>query len=96
MGRVEALFPGSAEAISFRESASPMSHTRYTRATDGTGYGLACTPEQFFQHRPGYAGPIPGLYFAGASTRSGHGVLGSMMSGQRAARRIGRELPAAG
>ena len=96
VGRVEALFPGSAEAISFRESASPMSHTRYTRATDGTGYGLACTPEQFFQHRPGYAGPIPGLYFAGASTRSGHGVLGSMMSGQRAARRIGRELPAAG
>lgn len=90
--RVENLFPGSAENVVFRESASPLSHTRYTRATDGTGYGLAATPQQFFHHRPGYSGPLPGLYFAGANTRAGHGVLGSMMSGQRAARRIKREL----
>lgn len=90
--RVENLFPGSAENVVFRESASPMSHIRYTRATDGTGYGLAATPQQFFHHRPGYSGPLPGLYFAGANTRAGHGVLGSMMSGQRAARRIAREL----
>ncbi len=92
ISRVEALFPGSADNVVFRESASPMSHIRYTRATDGTGYGLACTPAQFFQGRPGYSGPIPGLYFAGASTRAGHGVVGSMMSGHRAARRIAREL----
>ena len=90
--RVEALFPGSAAAVEFRESATPMSHIRYTRASDGTGYGLAATPQQFFEHRPGYSGPLPGLYFAGASTRAGHGVLGSMMSGQRAARSIARGL----
>lgn len=90
--RVEALFPGSAAAVEFRESATPMSHIRYTRASDGTGYGLAATPRQFFEHRPGYSGPLPGLYFAGASTRAGHGVLGSMMSGQRAARSIARGL----
>ena len=66
--------------------------SRYTRASDGTVYGLAATPEQFFQNRPGYSGPIPGLYFAGASTRAGHGVVGSMMSGQRCARRMLREL----
>ncbi|MEQ1439815.1 NAD(P)/FAD-dependent oxidoreductase [Fontimonas sp. SYSU GA230001] len=94
IGRVDALFPGSRAAIEFCESASPMSHIRYTRATDGTGYGLAATPQQFFEHRPGYSGPLPGLYFAGASTRAGHGVLGAMLSGQRCARRIARELGA--
>ncbi|MDD3763383.1 MAG: NAD(P)/FAD-dependent oxidoreductase [Nevskiales bacterium] len=92
VARVDALFPGSAAAVVFRESASPLSHTRYTRATDGTGYGLAATPQQFFEHRPGYSGPLPGLFLAGASTRAGHGVLGSMMSGQRCARRIAREF----
>lgn len=92
--RVETLFPGSRDAIAFCESASPMSHIRYTRATDGTGYGLAATPEQFFEHRPGYSGPLPGLFLAGANTRAGHGVLGAMLSGQRCARRIARELGA--
>ncbi len=90
--RVETLFPGSAAAIEFRESATPMSHTRYTLATDGTGYGLAATPGQFFEHRPAYKSPVAGLYLAGASTRSGHGVVGAMESGHKAARRIAREL----
>lgn len=94
IARVDALFPGSRAAVEFCESATPMSHIRYTRATDGTGYGLAATPAQFFEHRPGYSGPLPGLFFAGASTRAGHGVLGAMLSGQRCARRIAREFGA--
>ncbi len=92
VARVARLFPGSGDHIVFRESASPMSHIRYTLATDGTGYGLAATPEQFFENRPGYSGPLPGLFLAGASTRSGHGVVGAMESGHKAARRIAREL----
>lgn len=94
IARVDALFPGSRDTVEFCESATPMSHIRYTRATDGTGYGLAATPAQFFEHRPGYSGPLPGLFFAGASTRAGHGVLGAMLSGQRCARRIAREFGA--
>lgn len=94
IARVENLFPGSRERIVFRESATPMTHTRYTRATDGSGYGLACTPEQYFEKRPGYRGPVENLFFAGASTRAGHGVLGSMMSGERVAQRIARALSA--
>ena len=90
--RVDALFPGTKDNLEFCESASPMSHIRYTRATDGTGYGIAATPEQFFEHRPGYAAPIDGLFLAGANTRAGHGVLGSMLSGHRSAKRIAREL----
>jgi phytoene dehydrogenase-like protein len=73
---------------------------RFTRATGGTGYGLAATPDQFLRGRPGYRGPIPGLYLCGASTRAGHGVVGAMSSGRQAAARIaadlGRPLAAAG
>lgn len=88
IARLDALFPGVAQRVVFRESASPASHSRYTRASDGTGYGLAATPGQFQKHRPGYRGPLPGLYLAGASTRAGHGILGALTSGQRAAERI--------
>ncbi len=85
---LEAQFPGTKQHIVFRESATPITHTRFTRASDGTGYGLAATPAQFLQGRPGYRGPIPGLYFAGASTRAGHGVMGALNSGKHAANRV--------
>lgn len=94
--RLEALFPGSKRAIVFRESASPLSHTRFTRAHDGTGYGLAATPEQFLKGRPGYRGPLPHLYLCGASTRAGHGVAGALAGGRRAARTILKDLDQAG
>ncbi|MHC4837055.1 MAG: FAD-dependent oxidoreductase [Planctomycetota bacterium] len=68
-----------------------MTHSRYTRATDGTGYGLACTPDQFLQKRPGYRGPLDGLYFCGASMRAGHGVVGAMRSGYLAARALAKD-----
>ena len=97
VARVERMFPGLSQHIVLRESATPVTHTRFTRASDGTGYGIAATPAQFMKGRPGYRGPIPGLYFAGASTRAGHGVVGAMTSGRNAAQRIagdlGRSLP---
>lgn len=86
------FFGLSEDAITYRESATPVTHTRFTRATDGTGYGLAVTPEQFLKNRPGTTGPLPGLYLAGASTRSGHGIVGAMTSGIRASQRISKEL----
>lgn len=86
--RLDQQFPGMRERVVFRETATPVTHTRFTRATDGTGYGLAATPDQFMKGRPGYRGPIPGLYLAGASTRAGHGIVGAMSSGKHAARRV--------
>ena len=53
-------YPGLADKVVFRESATPATQTRYTRAAGGTGYGLAATPEQFMDKRPGSRGPIPG------------------------------------
>ena len=43
IARLDRLFPGTASRIVFRETATPVSHMRYTGATDGTGYGLAAT-----------------------------------------------------
>ncbi|HTJ81520.1 MAG TPA: NAD(P)/FAD-dependent oxidoreductase [Polyangiaceae bacterium] len=86
--RFDAMFPGAAARVDLRETATPLTHSRFTGASDGTGYGLAATPAQFMGHRPGYRGPIDGLYLAGASTRSGHGIVGAMMSGRAAARRV--------
>lgn len=92
--RLGAVYPDVASQVVFRESASPMSHTRFTGASDGTGYGLAATPAQFMKSRPGYRGPLPGLYFAGASTQAGHGIVGAMLGGRAAAARIVRDLSA--
>lgn len=92
--RMENVFPGSKARVVLRESASPMSHGRFTGATDGTGYGLACTPDQFMKARPGYRGPLPGLYLTGASTRAGHGIVGAMMGGRAAATRILKDVAA--
>lgn len=88
VARLDRLFPGAAERVVLRESATPMSHSRYTGASDGTGYGLAATPAQFMKGRPGYRGPLPGLWLVGASTRAGHGIVGAMMGGRAAARRL--------
>lgn len=88
IGRLDKLFPGTAARICYRESATPMSHSRFTRASDGSGYGLAATPDQFLDKRPGYRTPIAGLLLCGASTRAGHGIAGAMMSGWKAAQRI--------
>ena len=88
VSRLERQFPGTAARICYRESATPLSHSRFTRASDGSGYGLAATPDQFLDKRPGYRGPIDGLYLCGASTRAGHGIAGAMMSGLKAAQRI--------
>jgi len=90
--RLETLFPGVGQHIVFRESSTPLSHNRYTRSTAGGGYGIACTPEQFGVNRPGPRSEVPGLYLAGASTISGHGILGSLSSGKVAAKVVGKDL----
>jgi phytoene dehydrogenase-like protein len=85
MAHAEVAIPGLARHIVYREASSPLTHTRYTGSTGGTSYGIAATPAQFLQNRPGARSPIPGLFFAGASMRSGHGIVGSMLSGVAAA-----------
>jgi len=81
----------SLEAAPTGSSTAPVTHSRYTSATAGSGYGLAATPDQFLEHRPGPRGPIAGLYFAGGNLRSGHGISGALASGAQAVRVIERD-----
>jgi len=90
--RLENVFPGTKETIVFQESATPLTQTRYTRALGGTSYGLAATASQFQNKRPGYRGPIKGLYMTGSSTKAGHGIYGVMMGGRATAATVCRDL----
>jgi len=90
--RAEGLFPGVADKIVFKESATPLSHSRYTRAIPGTGYGISNTPGQFADNRPDARSKLRGLYLCGASTRSGMGIIGASLSGQYAAKVIAKDL----
>ena len=92
VGRLDTLFPGTAERVLFCESATPISHMRYTRASSGSGYGLAATPAQFALGRPHTRIGPQGLWIAGASARSGHGVMSAIRSGRTTAQELGREL----
>jgi all-trans-retinol 13,14-reductase len=85
LAQAERVIPGLAEHIVYREAATPLTHTRFTGSTGGTSYGIAATPAQFLARRPGASTPVAGLYLAGASTRSGHGIIGAMVSGVTAA-----------
>ena len=82
------LFPGARGQVALMDTGTPVTHTRYTRASAGTGYGLAATPGQFLQNRPGYRAPVQGLYLAGGSTRTGHGIVGALTSGLRCAEKL--------
>lgn len=81
-------FPCLPEEIVYQEFSSPLTHSRYTLSTGGTGYGIAASPEQFLFGRPGSRTKLPGLLLCGASCRTGHGIAGAMMSGLMAAAAI--------
>ncbi|HUO72260.1 MAG TPA: NAD(P)/FAD-dependent oxidoreductase [Solirubrobacteraceae bacterium] len=84
----ERAIPGIGAAIAYEETATPISLERHLRSTGGTSYGIAATPRQFGIGRPAPRTPIHGLFLAGASTRSGHGITGTMLGGVEAASAI--------
>jgi phytoene dehydrogenase-like protein len=79
------VFPDLARHVELQELATPITHSRYTLSTGGTSYGIAASPDQFLWRRPGASTEIGGLYLCGASTRTGHGIMGAMMGGLMAA-----------
>jgi phytoene dehydrogenase-like protein len=84
----ERAIPGIGAAIAYEESATPITLERYTRSTGGTAFGIAATPRQFGIGRPGPRTPIRGLFLAGASTRTGSGITGTLLGGVEAASAI--------
>jgi all-trans-retinol 13,14-reductase len=86
------VFPELPSGIVFEEVATPVTHARYTLSSNGTAFGIASTPAQFGRARPGARTSLPGLFLAGASLRSTHGVYGAVLSGRSAARAVARAL----
>jgi len=79
--------------IVFTETATPLTHERYTASTGGTSYGYMHSPEQSGIQRPQHHTEIEGLWLTGANTVSGHGVAGAMVGGVNCAGEIlGRPL----
>ena len=74
--------------IVFCETATPLSHERYTRSTGGTSYGYVHSPEQSGLNRPAHRTEIEGLWLVGANTTSGHGVAGATTGGVHCAGEI--------
>jgi all-trans-retinol 13,14-reductase len=76
--------PGVASSVVFEDTATPVTDEQRMRCTGGTSYGVAVTPRQAVL-RPGPVTPIPGLFLAGASTRTMHGLVGGLTGGVAAA-----------
>ncbi len=79
------VFPTLGDEIAYQEVATPLTHQRFTSSTGGTSYGIAVTPAQFLWNRPSARTDIQGLYLAGASCRTGPGIVGALLSGAVAA-----------
>lgn len=79
--------------ILWKEAATPMTQTRYTMSSEGSCYGIELATDQFGPLRPDFKTSIDGLYLAGVSTRSGHGIVGAMNGGVESASAVlGRNL----
>ena len=76
--------PGIAASVVYADTATPVTDEERMRCTGGTSYGVAVTPRQAML-RPGPVGPVPGLFLAGASTRTMHGLVGGLTGGVAAA-----------
>ncbi|CAA9516298.1 MAG: hypothetical protein AVDCRST_MAG85-2631 [uncultured Solirubrobacteraceae bacterium] len=74
--------------IRWQEAATPLTHERYTLSTDGASYGIELATDQTGPRRPAARTPVGGLYLAGASARSGHGIVGALSGGREAASQV--------
>jgi phytoene dehydrogenase-like protein len=88
--------PGLSESVVYADLATPYTDERFIGVTDGTAYGIAAIPDQMLLGRPGPRTHVGGLFLAGASTRAGHGITGTMAGGIAAASAVlGRPAVAA-
>lgn len=70
------------------ETATPLTHERYTLSSGGTSYGLKHSAAQSGRHRPSSRTEIDGLWVVGANTTAGHGIAGAMVGGGLCASQI--------
>jgi phytoene dehydrogenase-like protein len=81
----ESVLPGYRDALTFVESATPLTFERYTLSQKGAAYGWENTPDQTTPKRLDNRSPIPGLYLAGHWSQPGPASVRCLFSGVQAA-----------
>jgi phytoene dehydrogenase-like protein len=84
---VEEAVPGLRSRVVFRDLGTPLTNEHFVAATGGNLYGTEKTLGQVGPWAYQAQSEFEGLWMCGASTLS-HGVMGAMLSGLDAARRI--------
>ena len=77
----EAYIPGISKHIVVKDVNTPLTYERYTAATEGGWYDMACTPGQSLLNRRLRKMPLKGLYLTGAKNFPGPGMFGAIQSG---------------
>jgi all-trans-retinol 13,14-reductase len=81
MARALEILPVMDGHIVWQESATPITQERYTLSSDGSCYGIEHSFDQSGPLRASTKTDIDGLFLVGASTVSGHGIVGAMRGG---------------
>jgi prolycopene isomerase len=76
------VVPGLSSLIEVKETATPLTNSRYTGNTEGAIYGFEQSMENAYMTRISNETPIKGLYLAGAWGNPGGGYPGVLRSGQ--------------
>jgi phytoene dehydrogenase-like protein len=77
----EELIPQLSNHIVVKHINTPLTFERYTFATEGGWYDVACIPEQSLLKRIPARTPIKNLYLTGAKTFPGPGMFAVILSG---------------
>ena len=85
VSRIDELFPGFRDSLTFTDAATPDTLHEFTLTREGAIYGWANTPQQSQPKRMPQETPIEGLYLAGHWTNPGTGCLRCLFSGLRTA-----------
>jgi all-trans-retinol 13,14-reductase len=84
----ENLIPHLSKHILTKDVNTPITYERYTSASEGAWYDIACTPEYSLLKRKKIKIPIKNLYLTGSKTDPGHGVFGAIYGGLFTAKNI--------
>jgi prolycopene isomerase len=88
LAMAEQVIPGLRACAEVVSVSTPLTNERYTGNPLGAIYGFDQPPWFSTILRPGPAGPVPGLSFAGAWVQPGGGFEPCILSGRAAAERI--------
>ena len=77
----EKIIPDLVQHIIVKDISTPLTYERYTGATGGGRYDVACTPKQSSLNRSPATTPIKNLYLTGAKSFPGPGMFGAVQSG---------------